>query len=310
MTTLERLTPRTTLARLRSWAGLSDEELRRRATEAAASRETEELWSLTEANLVRSSPKGGKLSRHTLSTYKRGVKDLLEDWQGENLLRPSRDAGALWLAELEARGHGPSTLNVKLAAARALYNALAWSKATSADPFKGVRSRRDPVPAEEKRQPYSQKEIERLLEAAEHPGDRVVVLLGAHAGLRRAEIATARWRSFRGAQLQVVGKGGKVGTVALSKRLQVALRALGRQGETILPWGERRIDQRFRALCAEAGVDCRGLHALRHSAGTRAYRQTGDLKPVQKHLRHASVSTSAIYAKLADRQTELMVQDW
>ena len=78
------------LARHRSWLDLSDEALRRRAVAAANSRDPEELWGLVEAYLVHSSPKGSKLSRHTLNTYKRGVRDLLEHWQGVNLLRPSR----------------------------------------------------------------------------------------------------------------------------------------------------------------------------------------------------------------------------
>ena len=44
---------------------------------------------------------GSRVSLHTLSAYKRGLKDLLQAWQGENLLRPGKNAGVLYVRELE-----------------------------------------------------------------------------------------------------------------------------------------------------------------------------------------------------------------
>lgn len=337
MTSLQ-LYDASTLERHRSWLDLSDEALRRRAVAAANSRDPEELWGLVEAYLVHSSPKGSKLSRHTLNTYKRGVRDLLEHWQGVNLLRPGRRAGSLYLEELEQIPHridktdgqaapryrSPATVNVKLAAARTLYYALAWSEATNVDPFKGLRSRRDPVPAWEKRQPYTLKEIKRLLEGAEHPADRVVILLGSHAGLRRHEIAGLRWEDLRSEArlVRVRGKGGYIESVGISKRLLEALQALrssrdirrrrkNREG-FILPWGDKRIEQRFRTLCQAVGVEYegKGIHGLRHGAGTRMYRQTRDLNQVQKHLRHKNITTTTIYAKLEDEATRRTIEDW
>jgi integrase/recombinase XerC len=46
----------------------------------------------------------------------------------------------------------------------------------------------------------------------------------------------------------------------------------------------------------------RGVHALRRTAGTRLYRATRDLHVVADVLGHASIATSAVYAKL-DRNT-------
>ncbi|MFC6667497.1 tyrosine-type recombinase/integrase [Deinococcus radiopugnans] len=46
----------------------------------------------------------------------------------------------------------------------------------------------------------------------------------------------------------------------------------------------------------------RGVHALRRTAGTRLYRATKDLHVVADVLGHASIATSAVYAKL-DRNT-------
>jgi integrase/recombinase XerC len=326
------------LERHRSWANLGDEALRRRAMAAASSRDLEELWGLVEAYLAHSSAKGSHLSVHTLSTYRRGMYDLAEHWQGVNLLRPGTRAGGLYLEELEQvpyridrladqevpRFRSPATVNVKLAAARTFYHALAWAGATNSDPFKGLRSRKDPVPAWEKRQPYETREIEVLLETADDPADRVAILLGSHAGLRRHETAGLRWEDLRfDVRLaRVKGKGGYVESVGLSKRLLTELRELRSNVDSrkrrkeregfIMPWGDKRMEQRFKALCTLAGVDYdrKGLHGLRHSAGTRMYRQTRDLNQVQKHLRHKNITTTTIYAKLEDEATRRTVEDW
>ena len=45
------------------------------------------------------------------------------------------------------------------------------------------------------------------------------------------------------------------------------------------------------------GVSC---HSLRHSCATWAYAQTGDLLAVSQLLGHASVTTTQIYAQVAD----------
>ena len=326
------------LQRHQSWATLGDEGLRRRATAAANLRDASELWGLVEAYLFHSSGKGSHLSRHTLSTYKRGVLDLLKHWQGVNLLRPGSRAGGSYLEELEQvpfridrksgrdlpRFRSPATVNVKLAAARALYFALSWAGATNSDPFKGLRSRKDPVPPWEKRQPYATKEIDALLDLTTSPADRVAILLGSHAGLRRHETAGLRWEdvNFDARLARVKGKGGYVESVGLSKRLLTALRRLqsatdvrkrrkAREG-FIMPWGDKRMEQRFKDLCATAGVtyEGKGLHGLRHGAGTRMYRQTRDLNQVQKHLRHKNITTTTIYAKLEDQATRRTVEDW
>lgn len=318
------------LNRAESWATLAVDELKRRAARAANARDLDELWGLTEAYLFLHGSKGARASRHTLRTYRRGLEDLLEGWTHENLLRPSRDAGVLYIRRLEATPHEatgerpkPSTLQVKLAAARTLYRALRWSGATEARPFENVRVAKDPTPPWEKRRPYGDSEVERLLELAE-PAERVVVLLGAHAGLRIGEMAALRWTDLdlAGGELTVAaGKGGKTARVRMTLRLRQALLTLKaadaapkrRRGpEYVLPWATDRTRARFRSLCQRAGVDyaSAGVHGLRHGAGTRYYRQTHDLGRVAAHLRHADIQTTRIYAKIDRNAIGEDIDDW
>jgi integrase/recombinase XerC len=120
---------------------------------AANARDADELWELTKAYFFLHGKKGGKGSGGSLEVYKGHVYELVRLWQGENLLRPSRDAGPLYVRDLETlpnaktgRPLSPATIEVKLAAARTLYKALRWAKATEANPFENVSPAPDPTP--------------------------------------------------------------------------------------------------------------------------------------------------------------------
>ncbi len=318
------------LNRAEGWASLPADELRRRAARAANARDLDELWALTEAYLFLHGSKGSRASRHTLRTYRRGIADLIEGWQDENLLRPTRDAGVLYIRRLEStpgvvsgERPQPSTLQVKLAAARTLFRALRWAGATEARPFENVRVAKDPTPPWEKRRPYGDREVERLIDLAD-AAERVVVLLGAHAGLRISEMTALRWGDLdleRGELLVTAGKGGKSARVHLTRRLREALVSLRRGGLAVrrqrdagyvLPWGTDHTRKHFRTLCQRAGVDyaSAGVHGLRHGAGTRYYRQTHDLGRVAAHLRHADIQTTRIYAKIDQDAIGEDIDDW
>lgn len=320
------------------WASLPSGDLRRLAITAAQARDAEALWNLTDAYLTLHGAKGSAVSERTRDAYRRGITDLLRDWAGENLLRPARDAGVVWVRQLETtivrdprtgeakrdaasggpRVLSPATVQAKLAAARALYKALRWAGTTTASPFENVKVAKDPVPAWEKRGAYSHEEVEALLEVAEG-ADRVVVLLGAHAGLRIAEMAALRWPDldWRAKELVVhQGKGGKTARVAMTRRLRETLQEAPHDaadlGGFVLPFRAYRARERFQSLCLRAGVEYKGkeVHGLRHGAGTRTYVQFKDLGRVAQHLRQASVDTARRYAKMADKVVGEGIEEW
>ena len=305
----------TRMTHLESWT--EPAERRRRAVTAASERDAGELWSLTKAYATLHGEAGAKVSVHTERAYERGVRDLVKTWQGENLLRPNQDAAAFWVRQLEEAGRSASTIRVRLAAARMLYRALRWAGVTEAAPFEGVRPARDATAPWDKRQPYSENELERLLENAETV-DRALLLLGAHAGLRVSEATALEWRDvdLPGQVLTVrSGKGGKVGRVVISKTLVGALRDLkkagGTAGKRLLSFSPTRARQRVEALSRRAGVPYRGVHALRHYSGTRTAREHGgNLEPVARHLRHSNIETSRIYAKWSDETLKRSVGEW
>ncbi len=297
-----------------AWADLSDDERRRRAMAAAQHHDAPALCDLTEDWLTMNGRKGATVSRLTRGRYRGCIAALVAAWAGENLLHPGRMAATRWLRQLEDRGCKPSTTRVYLSAARALYAALRLTGATTADPFKDVHPAPDPVARWEKRMPYTDTEVARLLVTAE--GDeKLIVLLGAHAGLRVAEMLALQWRDInlgRGTLTIQSGKGGKRRTVPLSGSLRTALTAGAESGKCgpVLPWRYRvAVWRELHALCLAAGVDSRGIHALRHTFGTRAYRET-DLQTTQRLLGHSSIEVTTVYAKHNEEGGRAALASW
>jgi len=343
--TLAAAEPRDPLARAEQLHLWGEAALRRYAVEAAAQRDVEKLWRLTEAHLTLHGASGVATSRHTLRAYRRGIVELVGLWAGESLLRPTRDAGPLYVQRLRAgdrddlvdrpddgrRGRrpkrgplAPATVELRLAAARALYAALRWAGATEADPFRDVRAGRDTNREEDVAglKVYTETELIELLGRADDPEDRVLVLLGAHAGLRVSEMLLLRWDELdlAGRELLVrAGKGNKAALVQLTPRLAAELEHWRRlrlaedgagDGRVLRLRSQYGVYRRLKVACLRAEVRFKGVHALRHAAGTKLYRQTGDLGQVQDHLRHATLDMARRYARSDRRKLRGSLDAW
>jgi len=337
-TALVPYTPTAALDRATAWARRGDDDRRRQAVTAARDHDAAALWTLTESWLLLRGRKGASISARTLRNYRQALAPLehrrsranyedlalplLVAWREENLLRPGRMAGTRWLRELEGKGAKPSTVRVYLAAGRALYAALRDAGATETDPFRDTHPAPDPVPTWEKAQGYSEDEIAALLDATQRLAAplgwelRVIVLLGAHTGLRVSEMVSLTWSDINRAKGTLVvqaGKGGKRRTVALSDALAAELAGGDQRRGRVLPLeGNRRVFAtvsdtttirrnrvygRLRDLCLQAGVEPLGVHSLRHTAGTWLVQRTGNPEIAARILGHSDVRTTAIYSK-------------
>lgn len=312
--------PLTALERSDAWYRRLSDERRRLTVAAAQQHDADTLWRVTEAFVLRTGAAGASVSPHTLRAYQRGVIDLVTAWRHENLLHPAREAGQGWLRQLEAGGKKPATVRVRLAAGRALYAALAHAGATSDAPFTSAKPARDTTAPWDKRTPYTAAEVEALTRMAGIE-ERVLVLLGAHAGLRISEaLALTSPDVTTGSEPSLIvrfGKGGKQRRVPVSPSLATAI-ATWQATHPGLPATQPLLRYRHalearrcleRLACA-AGVPYRGYHALRHACGTRLMRQTGDLEVVARVLGHSSIETTRIYAKWDDQRAAAAVATW
>lgn len=139
-----------------------------------------------------------------------------------------------------------------------------------------------------------------LHEALSHADerDRMMLMLGAYAGLRCMEIARVHSRDWDGSGLYVTGKGGKTRYVPI---VRIDLRRIltacsgylfpGQDGGHLSPgYVSKRL---ARALPGKWTA-----HTLRHRCGTVMYAGTRDLLAVGAVLGHARPETTLRYVRL------------
>jgi integrase/recombinase XerC len=301
------------------WAGLDRKTRLKRVRRALKRGEVEVLVALTDHNLQLFGRGGAHTSPHTRRAYATGVRQYLAyalplGWKRLTVYDIDLTVG--YLRMLQANGLGPGTVNARRTAARALYRALRWAGALAADPFADTPRAHDPEEKWAKRQAYSRADVAALL-AASGPPERRLVLLGAHAALRMAELVSLTWDrvDLDARTLRVTGKGSKTATVHLSGTLWAELGAVppGERVGTVLPWvNQKTVRDVLRHLCLISGVRYEGrqVHGLRHAAATMLLEDTRDLTVVARHLRHSSVSTTEIYAKLSPERLTSALRAW
>jgi len=346
---LARWTPEAELARVDALVGASEAERRRFAARAVAERDHEALWLLTRAYLETQ-----QRAANTVASYRKGVALLLEAWRGVDLLRPARADAEAYVRRLRdprreadpedryvsaqrrlgrqpTRPLSAATVRQRVAAANAFYEAMRWSGVTTADPFAEVAlPRLTERPVERaKSKAYTLEELEWMASVCRDWDDRLILLLGAHAGLRVSEMLALTWDDvdLRTGRLRVrFGKGGKTAGVTMSEELRrnlvaraqdVPPPAPGEPAPYVLETRSRsRVYTRLEELWNLA-LDARGLpperftkgvHGLRHFAGVHYASQTSDLRKVRDHLRHASMSSTEIYMAAAEDTDE--VRGW
>jgi integrase/recombinase XerC len=128
----------------------------------------------------------------------------------------------------------------------------------------------------------------------------LMLLLGAHAGLRCAEIARVHTGDVIGDELRVIGKGERVRMVPLTPALLGELAA--RPRGWVFPGrfeGHVKPGTVGAKLARALGGGGWSAHTLRHAAGTNAFAADRDIRAVQMFLGHSSPTTTQRYVAVA-----------
>lgn len=222
-----------------------------------------------------------------------------------SVLHPDTRMGEDYLAYLTARyGTEANTINNRLSHARTFYNALHAMGYSIPDPFGRLTSPKYDAAAH--RDVYSAEELGRMLAHTDAEG-KVLVLLGAHAGLTGPEVISLRWSDIR---LRDDLLSIKKRLVEEPHELLSALKDLA-QARGVLH--DVRAPTLFKSddgaplfafdtpndlrsalyrLCQQANVNsrhgkgpvARGWRALRNNAGLRIIELTGDPEVLQERL--------------------------
>ncbi|WP_058980119.1 tyrosine-type recombinase/integrase [Deinococcus grandis] len=301
------------------WDTLTRPERKATVREALRTRDVDTLWSVTEYNLRLYGRGGSHTSEHTLRAYRTGVWRFLQyafplGWQ--RMTEHDTDLTVGYLRALERTGLTPGTINARRSAARALYRALRWAGVLQADPFADTPRVADPTDPWARREAYTREDIAALMAVAD-PDEQLMLLLGAHGALRMSEMIGLTWDrvDLDKKRMTVTGKGRKTARVHLSGPLHAALSAVPENARTghVLPWrNPKSVRMLLRALCTLAGVtyERRQVHGLRHAAATMLLEQTGDIYVVSRHLRHSTIGTTEIYAKMRPERLTEALDTW
>lgn len=142
------------------------------------------------------------------------------------------------------------------------------------------------------------------LARVEDPRTRLALLLGAFAGLRRAEIARLHSDAIQeNGTLRVLGKGGKTRIVPIHPLLVEPLAEAKARGGWLFPSPVREgpcdpvVINRLLRKVMPRGFS---THTLRHRFATQVHQGSKDLRAVQTLLGHSSLATTQRYVGVSD----------
>jgi site-specific recombinase XerD len=156
--------------------------------------------------------------------------------------------------------------------------------------------------------------------------DYAILSLLSGLGLRGAEVAGLRLEDidWRAGEVTVTGKGSRTERLPLPVPAGEALAAWLTSGRPACQSREVfvTVRQPYRPLtssavrvivpkaCARAGLEHRGAHQLRHALATQMLRAGASLPEVGQVLRHRSVLSTSIYAKVDQNALRPLTRRW
>lgn len=144
---------------------------------------------------------------------------------------------------------------------------------------------------------WTGRQIDAILEAAPSPGFRLFWSLMAFAGLRHAEACSFGPGSItEDGKLRVVGKGNKEAFLPISERLKAEIARFGELSEGMFDRTEFKYSQQsneaIRRAVSKSGIKSEGEasnHRFRHSFASNLIRTGVNIKAVQQLMRHERV---------------------
>jgi len=281
-------------------------------------------------NFVDFLEKDKKLSDNTLQSYRRDIEQYMHYIETNNidLATSNKTTVITYLMYLQKEGRATSTISRNLASIRSYYQYLVRMKQISEDPTVGLES-----PKLEKKLPkvLSVNEINLLLEqpkCVDLKGyrDKAMLEILYATGIRVSELMNLNVEDIdlengfikcKGATKERVVPVGHVACEALSEYIKQARTPMihdenekalfvNTNGGRLTRQGFWKIIKQYKNQ-AKLTTDITP-HTLRHSFATHLVENGADLKALQEMLGHSDISSTQIYAQLANNKLKDVYQ--
>lgn len=147
----------------------------------------------------------------------------------------------------------------------------------------------------------SAEEIRRLVNAAETPFEKALVMVTYDGALRIGELMGLRAEDIDWDEgyIRIVRKGGEETRIPLGGEALNALRKYcGRQKAQLFPEPYGKHYQTVRSVASRAGIKKVTPHTLRHARAIDLRRQGVPLEDIRDFLGHSQLQTTLIYARI------------
>lgn len=193
---------------------------------------------------------------------------------------------------LDGHDIAPSSRKSLMASVKSFYIWAVRTRRLDEDPTTGLQSVTAP---EGLPKPISEAALEGALAAADAE-TTLMLLLGAYAGLRRAEIAQVHSSHVTDLGLIVKGKGGKTRRISLHARLVEPLSRIDGWAFPSPVRPEQHVTPDYISTHLDSVLPSPYTpHSLRHRFATQMYRACKDIRMVQQLLGHSSIQTTVRY---------------
>jgi integrase/recombinase XerD len=162
--------------------------------------------------------------------------------------------------------------------------------------------------------PITTAELGVLLGRPLRPPRRMMILLGAYAGLRASEIAAIRGENLRGDRIELPGKGGHTDSIDLHDHIRRAATAfpdIGWWFPSVKNPGTA-IKGNYVSVVLSQTMQAAGVHgtahSLRHWYATEMLKSGANLRVVQENMRHANLATTARYTRVTTAERRAAIQ--
>ena len=261
-----------------------------------------------------------KYSPHTVAAYSKDIQRFFDfvskEYQLKSLHVVNYSMVRSWIVYLVDSGNSNSSINRKISSLKTYYKFLLKTSQITETPLSKHRALKV---AKKVQIPFSQTEVEDVLELFDHANDfqtlrdKLIVELFYSTGIRRAELIGLRLSDISEAQktIKVLGKRNKeriipllpsvLTTIARYKSFREVLPSLGAstillvtsKGNAIYETLVYRVITRY---FSEISLKVKkSPHILRHSFATHLLSQGAELTAVKELLGHASLASTQVY---------------